>query len=58
MHKVRVWATLSDEIYHQYECEARRQGVELEILVEQTVNCLLKELEREEKEDTGFIVPS
>jgi len=58
MHKVHVWAELSDEAYHQYECEARRQGVELEILVEQTVNCLLKELEREEKEDTGFIVPS
>jgi len=58
MYKVQVWAELSDEIYHQYESEARRQGVELQILVEQTVNCLLKEMEREENEGTGHIVPS
>jgi hypothetical protein len=58
MHKVQVWAELSDEIYHQYECEARRQGVDLESLVQQTVNCLLEEMEREENEGTGHIVPS
>lgn len=58
MKKVQVWAELSDEAYHAYECEARRQDVAVESLIEQTVNYLLKELEREEKEDTSFIVPS
>lgn len=54
MKKVQVWAQLSDVAYHAYEGEARRQGVEVERLVEQTVNTLLRELEREENEGTGF----
>ncbi len=54
MRRVRVWAQLSDEAYHAYEGEARRRGVEVERLVEQTVNCLLQELEREENEGTGY----
>ena len=58
MRRVQVWAELGDETYHAYECEARRQGVAVESLVEQTVNCLLKEMEREENEGTGHIVPS
>jgi hypothetical protein len=58
MHRVRVWAELSDESYHEYECEARRQHVALESLVEQTVNCLLHELEREEREGTDCVSPS
>jgi len=58
MQKVQVWAELSDAVYHAYEGEARRRGVRLDALVEQTVNCLLKELEREEDEGTGHIVPS
>ncbi len=58
MRRVQVWAELSDETYHQYECEARRQDVPIERLVEHTVNCLLQELEREENEGTGFVVPS
>ena len=58
MHRVRVWAELSDEKYHDLEGEAQRQGVQVEQLVEQTVNCLLRELERDEEEDTSFIVPS
>jgi hypothetical protein len=58
MQRVQVWAELSDETHHAYESEARRRGVTLETLVEQTVNCLLQELEREENEGTGFIVPS
>jgi hypothetical protein len=56
---VQVWAELSDQAYHAYEGEARRRGVELTTLVEQTVNCLLQELEREENEGTDIpIVPS
>ena len=45
MHKVRVWAELSDEHYKAYEAEAKRRGVSVEELVQQTVNCLLRELE-------------
>jgi hypothetical protein len=58
MRKVQVWVELSDETFHAYEGEARRRGVELETLVEQTVNCLLEDMEREENEGTSFIVPS
>ncbi|MFQ6098517.1 MAG: hypothetical protein ACE5O2_12395 [Armatimonadota bacterium] len=50
MHRVRVWAELSDEHYRAYEAEAKRRAVTVEELVEQTVNCLLRELEREEEE--------
>jgi hypothetical protein len=53
MRKVQVWAQLSDEHYHAYEREARRQGVTVEELVQQTVNCLLRELEQEEEDCTG-----
>ncbi|KPK58744.1 MAG: hypothetical protein AMS21_10440 [Gemmatimonas sp. SG8_38_2] len=52
MQKVQVWAELSDEHYHAYEAEAKRRGVTVEELVQQTVNCLLREME-EEEEDTG-----
>ena len=59
MRKVRVWAELSEDAFHAYEGEARRRGVEVEALVEQTVNCLLQELEREENEGTDYpIIPS
>ena len=59
MRKVRVWAELSEEAFHAYEGEARRRGVEVETLVEQTVNCLLQELEREENEGINYpIIPS
>jgi hypothetical protein len=50
MRKVAVVAELSDGFYHAYESEARRQGVKVETLVQQTVNELLKELEREEED--------
>jgi hypothetical protein len=58
MHSVRVVAELSDEMYHAYEGEAARRGVPLESLVQQTVNCLLQELEQEEREGTDCISPS
>jgi hypothetical protein len=53
MRKVQVWAEISDSHYHAYECEAKRRGVPVEKLVEQTVNCLLRELEQEEEEGCG-----
>jgi hypothetical protein len=52
MRRVQVWAELSDETFDAYEGEARRRGVKVESLVEQTVNCLLRELEQEEFEGT------
>jgi len=49
--RVRVWAELSEEHLAAYESEAERRGVSLESLVEQTVNCLLAELEHEGTDD-------
>ena len=51
MRKVRVWAEVSDSHFQAYECEAARQGVPVEELIQQTVNCLLRELEQDEVED-------
>jgi hypothetical protein len=50
MTKVQIWVDVSEEHFHRYEGEARRQGVPVEALVEHTVNCLLKEYEDEERE--------
>lgn len=58
MRKIQVWAELSDEAFRRYESEAERQGVEVVRLVEQTVNCLLHELEREEADGPEYITPS
>ena len=58
MHKVSVTAELSDEMFAAFEGEARRQGVAVEGLVQQTVNCLLRELEEEEREGVGDCSPS
>ncbi|MCK5483624.1 MAG: hypothetical protein KAJ13_07960 [Gemmatimonadetes bacterium] len=51
MRKVQVWAEVSDSHFVAYEGEAARQGVPVEDLIQQTVNCLLRELERDEEED-------
>lgn len=53
MHRVSVWAELSDEHFKAYQAEAKRRGVTVEELVQQTVNCLLRELEQEEEDGTG-----
>jgi hypothetical protein len=53
MHRVQVCAELSDKHYRAYESEAKRRGVKVEELVEQTVNCLLRELERDEEDGCG-----
>ena len=50
MPEVRVKAKVSEEHFRAYQAEARRQGVPVERLVQQTVNCLLAELEQEEAE--------
>lgn len=48
MIRVQIWAEVVDSHFRAYEREARRRGVPVERLVEQTVNCLLRELEHEE----------
>jgi hypothetical protein len=53
MRKVQVWAELTDNHYHAYELEAKRTNVTVEELVQQTVNCLLRELEQEEDDCLG-----
>lgn len=57
MHKVQVWAELSDDLYESLEGEARRQGVDVQELVRQTVNCLIKELDAEEHQGPCFTPP-
>lgn len=53
MRRIQVWADLPDQHYREYEAEARRRGVPVEELIQQTVNCLLRELERDERECQG-----
>lgn len=50
VRKVQVVAELSDELFRSYEAEARRQGVKVESLIQQTVNTLLRELEQDEED--------
>jgi len=48
--EVPVTARVREEHYRAYGLEAERRGVPVAVLIEQTVNCLLEELEREENE--------
>ncbi len=58
MTKVEIRIELAREIYVGYQREAERRGVTVESLVEQTVNGLLKELQREEEDGTDHpIIP-
>ena len=52
MPKVRVWAELSEEHLHHLEDEAKRRGVPVEELVEQTVNKLIEDCERAARDGT------
>jgi hypothetical protein len=58
MPKVRIEAELSEEHLRAYQDEAKRQGVPVELLVQQTVNVLLQELEQEESDGGCPMVPS
>jgi len=52
MRKVEIHVELDDSRFNAYESEARRRGVAMKQLVEQTVNNLMREMEREELEGT------
>jgi hypothetical protein len=55
MKKVKIEAELSDECFHAYEVEAKRQSVTVESLVERTVNVLLNEKECDEESDPIYL---
>ena len=54
--RLRIWVDLPDEAYRSYVSEGRRTGVEVETLVQQTVDGLLRELDREEREGTDHVI--
>ena len=59
MRTVRVCVEIPEDRYRAYEGEAERRGTTVECLVEQVVDGLLKELDREEREGTDHpIIPS
>ncbi len=58
MPRIRIEAELSAEHLRAYEDEAKREGVPVERLVQQTVNALLRELEQEERDGGCPMVPS
>ena len=52
MHRIRISIDLPDSDYLAYEKEGKRRGTTVEHLVEETVQQLLMELDREEAEGT------
>jgi hypothetical protein len=58
MPRIRVEAELSEEQLRAYQDQAKRQGVPVERLVQQTVNILLRELEQEQLDSGCPMQPS
>lgn len=58
MSRVRICVTVSERLLRGFEDEARRRGVEVEHLLEHTVEALLAEMEEEELQapDPSFVV--
>ena len=52
MPRVQVWVELSEEHLRHLTDAAKRQGVPVEQLVEQTVNRLIEENERDQRDGT------
>jgi hypothetical protein len=50
MQQVKITVSVSDGFFQRYSDEARREGVKVEDLVQQTANVLLKEMEDEEND--------
>ena len=58
MKTVRICVDLEEESYRAFAAEAKRRGVTVEILVTQTVDGLIRELEQEERDGTDHpIIP-
>lgn len=58
MPRIRIEADLSEEHLRAYQSEPHRQGAPVEMLVQETVNVLLRELEQEESDGQCPMVPS
>ena len=59
MPTVRICVDITDEHYRAYQDEAQRRGVNVEELVRQMVQGLVKELDRDEREGTDHpIIPA
>ena len=59
MPTVRICVDISEEHFRAYQDEARRRGVSLEALVQQMVQGLVEELDRDEREGTDHpIIPA
>lgn len=52
MQRVKVCVELDDAEYRAYAAEARRRGVDVEALIQQMVQGLVRELRQEEADGT------
>ncbi len=52
MSKVHICVDVSETSLRLYQAEARREGVTVQVLLERTVNGLLRDMEKEEDEGT------
>jgi len=55
MSKVRICVEIPDEAYRAFQEAAEREGLDVQALLERTVDNLLRELERERQD--GFDPP-
>ena len=59
MPTVRICVDINEEHYRAYQDEAQRRGVSVEDLVQQMVQGLVEELDRDEREGTDHpIIPA
>ena len=56
MTKVQICVDVPEDHYRAYEDQAERQGVTVESLVRQTLQCLLEDAERADEEGTDHII--
>ena len=56
MTKVKICVDVPEDHYRAYEDQAQRQGVTVESLVRQTLQCLLEDAERADEEGTDHII--
>ncbi len=56
MTKVQICVDVPEDHYRAYADQAERQGVTVESLVRQTLQCLLEDAERADEEGTDHII--
>jgi len=50
MRKIQITIEIDEEDYHAYDFEAQRAGKSVELLVEETVRSLYREMKQEEQD--------